>query len=103
MSYTLVARLTFGKYGDVMSNNPRSVTRTLFASPIFWAMLGAYLAGRVTPLDAPDWVGPASGLACAILAGLIERWYVYPRTPVGVVDKSLRVARKRFIDARRHS
>lgn len=72
-----------GKYGDVMPNNPRSVTRTLFANPIFWAMLGAYLAGRVTPLDAPDWIGPASGLACAILAGLIERWYVYPRTPDG--------------------
>lgn len=76
-----------GKYGDVMPNNPRSVTRTLFANPIFWAMLGAYLAGRVTPLDAPDWIGPASGLVCAILAGLIERWYVYPRTAVAVFKR----------------
>lgn len=68
----------------------RSVTRTLFASPIFWAMFGAYLAGRVTPLDAPDWIGPASGLACAIAAGLIERWYVTARAKVivtqGIVD-----------------
>lgn len=60
---------------------PRSVTRTVFASPVFWAMFAAYTAGVLLGgADVPPWwVGALSGLACAAVDSAIERWYIGPR------------------------
>lgn len=76
---------------------PRTVTRAL-ANPIFWLAFGAYvigvlLGGAEIP---PWWVGALIGLALVTATNAIERWYVYPRTAAGMVNKSLHAARKRF-------
>lgn len=69
-----------GKYGDVMTNNPRYVTRAL-ANPIFWSIFGAHvigvlLGGAEVP---PWWVGALTGLAFAIVTNAIDRWWVTAR------------------------
>lgn len=85
----------------------RSVTRTIFASPIFWLAVIAWTAGLIVG-DAGSalqrWI---SIVACVIIAAAtdaIERWYVQPRTAEAVFkrhfDKAMREsgARARFLD-----
>jgi hypothetical protein len=58
-----------------------SVTRTTFASPVFWAMFSAYVAGVLlggAELP-PWWVGVLVAFACAAATNAIERWYIGPR------------------------
>lgn len=61
---------------------PRSVTRTVFASPVFWLSWGAWFAGLLSAA-----AGSEVGMLSALLATVgiatathgVERWYVGPR------------------------
>lgn len=60
---------------------PRSVTRSIFASPIFWLLFGAFFVGVLLGGgDIPSWwVGTLAGVVCATLTDIVERWYIGPR------------------------
>lgn len=62
-----------------MIGSRRTVTRTVFASPIFWLAFIAYVAGN---LIGPIWVGVVAGGAIGALSGAIEHWYCAPRRTV---------------------
>lgn len=57
----------------------RSVTRLTLASPIYWALIGALVAGMLIGPYATWWIGTLAAAGCAALAGAIDRWYVTAR------------------------
>lgn len=90
MYYTVVAPCLVGKYGDVMSNKPRSVTRATVANPIYWLAIAAFTAGLLMGNSAPWWSIVLAAVGIAAVTNGIERWYVTARAKIivtqGIVD-----------------
>lgn len=57
-----------------------SVTRTVFASPVFWLLGASFLAGRAMGnVDAIVWLFVSPWPIAAVIAYALERWYLPPR------------------------